>query len=83
MYKEHEKITHVGCNHKGCTSTNAVVIIDKMPYCANHAYYKQTGRILYLETRMKGEKIMGWEELCQHSEKGDRERSKITLRGQR
>jgi hypothetical protein len=51
MYKEHEKITHVGCNHKGCTSTNAVVIIERMPYCAKHAYYKQTGRILYLDMK--------------------------------
>ena len=44
-------MTHVECNHKGCTSTNAVVIMDKIPYCAEHAYYRQTGRILYLDMR--------------------------------
>ena len=47
----HQKMTHVECNHKGCTSTNAVVIMDKIPYCANHAYYKQTGRILHLDMK--------------------------------
>ena len=47
----HQKMTHVECNHKGCTSTNAVVIMDTMPYCADHAYYRQTGRILHLDMR--------------------------------
>ena len=47
----HQKMTHVECNHKGCTSTNAVVIMDKMFYCAEHAYYRQTGRILHLDMR--------------------------------
>ena len=47
----HQKMTHVECNHKGCTSTNAVVIIGNMPYCAEHGYYKQTGRILHLDMR--------------------------------
>jgi hypothetical protein len=47
----HQKMTHVECNHKGCTSTNAVILMDKMAYCADHAYYKQTGRILHLDMR--------------------------------
>ena len=53
MHSEYlnQKMTHVECNHKGCTSTNAVVIMDKMPYCAKHGYYRQTGRILYLDMR--------------------------------
>lgn len=45
-------ITNIKCDD--CDSMNATVMLRDRPYCADHAYYRQTGEILALV--MKNEK---------------------------
>ena len=56
------KHTGIKCEHLHCESNNATIIIKKRCYCSEHAYYKQTGRLLYLDMKEdKPETCWKWE----------------------
>ena len=55
-YYATQKRTNVPCDHKGCKSIDATIVMrDRGVFCATHAFYLQTGRHLCLEKKRRGE----------------------------
>tara|TARA_E500000331_G_scaffold343075_1_gene377493 strand:+ start:1328 stop:1549 length:222 start_codon:yes stop_codon:yes gene_type:complete len=53
-------ITDVCCDYPKCNSNNATVIIGGSKYCADHAYYLQTGEYLTLVLKNKEPEETEW-----------------------
>ena len=56
------KHTNIKCEHKSCKSSNATIKMNGHCYCSKHAYYRQTGRHLFLDMKEdKPESCWKWE----------------------